>query len=508
MTVTSLAEIQWAGRYLLLPSQSERIWDLCNGIGSFLLGAFAAPIKIESYFGSDTNQRAAGVLRHNIPLISVKGANIFVNSSSSLQTFQEALPQDLFKLRANIAEILSNTPSDQLPTLIIITAPCTEGSQAGMGLGPSTRKGQVFLAGLEVVGSVLDEYRHRNLAPQHGDTRFAPCGWLFETAPLQSTDDRPGVQELRHIYSITMGEKALDNAALKGSASHRNTEMYTNLGCRSDWHSISSRGRQEPITPLHSILWEGEFMQKWVTQIHGTPRFPDREGFPPARYPKHVRSLGSHNWRAQKLTAQQQAQDALRGDLFTGRQHAIGLSQYNGRLKVPTPEQTECSMGLPEGYTAFTTVKTATGFEVLSCTETERHAMLGDIFDPNLIAATLRDRMSSSISLATALGINVEQPPTASLEATVAIHPEPAPSNSSQRPPSTPGSDAPSICSGIQITTEAKPLAHTRPSQPEAPAAIPEVPIEDMYNPLDPTKNLGENFAKEGVVTCLPAHPA
>ena len=285
------------------------MWDFCGGIGCNLLSACRANLRLGSYDLVEINPRASGVLRANLPYIR-QDFPASVPAPEVLACFGERLPTDLLELERTIANILRELKDDELPTLFNITAPCVEGSYAGPGNGACASRGRVFLAGLAVIGRVIDEYKRRGVLPPHGNAPFAPCGWLFETAPLRHGDARPGVEELRLLYGTTMGAAAVDDAAFKGSAAHRSTQMYTNLGAADDWVDISTRGQREPRVPLERILRPGEYLQRWDESKLGPARPPSVAGQPPRRYPKIVRSLGSYAWRAQQLSAAQLAADA------------------------------------------------------------------------------------------------------------------------------------------------------------------------------------------------------
>ena len=256
ISLSTLVDVQRAGRYLLLPGQTERVWDFCGGIGCNLLSACKANLRLGSYDLVEINPRASGVLRANLGTLRGRYEGC-LPAADVLDRFTERLPADLLELERVIPDVLRNLQDDELPTLFNITAPCVEGSFAGPGNGACASRGQVFLAGLAVIGHVIDEYRRRGLTAPQGSCAFAPCGWLFETAPIRPSDGRPAVCELRTLYGMTMGAPAVDDAAFRGSAAHRSTQMYTNLGAAEDWPDISTRGAREPLIPLEEVLRPG-----------------------------------------------------------------------------------------------------------------------------------------------------------------------------------------------------------------------------------------------------------
>ena len=402
------------------------------------------------------------------------------------------------ELERTIANILRELKDDELPTLFNITTPCVEGSYAGPGNGACASRGRVFLAGLAVIGRVIDEYKRRGVLPPHGNASFAPCGWLFETAPLRHGDTRPGVEELRLLYGTTMGAAAVDDAAFKGSAAHRSTQMYTNLGAADDWVDISTRGQREPRVPLERILRPGEYLQRWDESKLGPARPPSVAGQPPRRYPKIVRSLGSYAWRAQQLSAAQLAADARKPYMFSGRRHAVGVSCLGGYPHVPSNEMEELATGLPRGYTALTITTPMAAPEV--CDFTERHGYLGDQFDSNLNAATLVDRQQSSVRLARAAGIAMD----------AAEHGPP-------RPPPGPPSRDPRPHDEERQPRKRVRFAPQPPSDGDAasaPGAVVETPPraadgqDSLAHEEDPAAALEEEFAAEGLVPIKPAHRA
>ena len=107
-----------------------------------------------------------------------------------------------------------------------------------------------------------------------------------------------------------------------------------------------------------------------------TSTTPNIVGQPMVRYPKFVRSRGSHSWR----------QDVK------GKRHGLGVTRWKGALALPEPAQAEQAMGysrIRRDYTAFSRypVRTKGGIGHLAVhlvPREEREAMLGDVFDFNL----------------------------------------------------------------------------------------------------------------------------
>ena len=394
MSLSSLQDLQRLGRYPLRAEDPQIVWDLCSGVGSFLLGCSRAGLNIASYEASDLNFRARGVLRANLPHICSQHGL----APQAAADFDMSLPQNLFQLAAKCRGILAELPNSKLPTLVAITAPCTAGSPAGIGEGPAAVAGQVFVACLTVVGTILDEYHARGLT----SPGRAPLGWIFETSPLRDRDDRPGVRSLDLLYSASMGLKAVADAGHKGSTAHRLTQMYTNLGVETDWESFANRGTRLPRIPIHELLRPGEYMQIWTVSKHGPPRWPDVAGLPPVLYPKFVRSFGSHAWRAQPLSYAELLVDSMKTNMFEGRSHAIGVSSYLALPHIPSCTMTEQALGFPKQYTAVSLVPEAdprlgfAGFRASPSTNEERYGYLGDVWDPNLIEAVILDRIRSS----------------------------------------------------------------------------------------------------------------
>ena len=317
--------------------------------------------------------------------------------------------------------------------------------------------------------------------------------------PLRHGDVRAGVEELRLLYGTTMGAAAVDDAAFKGSAAHRSTQMYTNLGAAEDWVDISARGQREPRVPLERILRPGEYLQVWDESKLGPARPPSVAGQPPKRYPKIVRSHGSHAWRAQQLSAAQLAADARKPYMFSGRRHAVGVSSLGGYPHVPSNEMEELATGLPRGYTALTIPTPMAAPEV--CDFTERHGYLGDQFDSNLNAATLVDRQQSSIKLARAAGIALaaDRPgppgPPSDAFSGGSDHQE-----EERQPRKRARFSAPSTSSS------AAPAAEGGATQEPSPQNADE--SDSFTQQEDPASALEEEFAAEGLVPLKPAHRA
>ena len=194
-------------------------------------------------------------------------------SPGALSDFDARLPVDLFQLEREAPALLRDMPDSALPTLISITCPCTAGSAAGRGQGAADSVGRVFLSAVTITGLVLEEYHRRGLA-QPG---FAGCGWVFETSPLRDGDTRPVVRELDTIHIYTMGLRAVDDAARRGSAAHRFTLMYSNMGTEEAWASFPGRGWVAPHTPLATILRPGELVQRFSPRKRGPASRPRRQ---------------------------------------------------------------------------------------------------------------------------------------------------------------------------------------------------------------------------------------
>ena len=487
--LSTLQNLQRAGRYPLIKTSAQVIWDLCGGIGSFPLGCAKAGLTIGSYKMVELNHRARGVFRANIAALCAS----YAINPLTLKAFDHALPSDVVAMAETVRDTLRTVRDEDLPTLIAMTAPCTAGSAAGRGEGPDAAAGRVFLSCLQIVGHVIDEYEARGLTCED----FAPVGWIFETSPLRDSDTRPGVRSLDFLYTASMGAAAVDNAGHKGSTAHRSTQMYSNLGAAADWPSMASRGSRMPFTPMHHILRPGEYLQIWDISKHGRPRWPDVAGQSPVLYPKFVRSFGSHAWRAQPLTRAQLLADSTKPDMFAGRHHAIGVSSFQGLPHVPSCEMAEKAMGFPTDYTAVSLLpdeQAFDGYRAHATTPGERYGYLGDVWDPNLIAAVLTDRMMSSEAL-----LRPAQPAPSHPQAQ-AQAPETAQSPDEGARPGEPGAAGPSP--GVAHRAPPPPPAAVDGQSESAPF---EAPTEGPLH-LSPADELEEDFATSVAPRVFPPH--
>lgn len=58
-----------------------------------------------------------------------------------------------------------------------------------------------------VVGSLMEEYERRGHdAAKDG----APCGWVFETAPMRNDGEDGAVKRLKEAYAAALGERTGD----------------------------------------------------------------------------------------------------------------------------------------------------------------------------------------------------------------------------------------------------------------------------------------------------------
>lgn len=438
----------------------------------------------------ELNPRARGVFRANAADLCAR----YAINPRTLKAFDNTFPADVVTMADTIHDTLKATDDADMPTLIAMTAPCTAGSAAGLGEGPESPAGQVFLSCLKIVGSVIDEYTARGRA----GLGFAPVGWIFETSPLRDSDQRPGVRSLDFLYSASMGTAAIDNAGHKGSTAHRSTQMYSNLGAAADWPSLAVRGARMPYIPMHNLLRPGEYLQIWDIARHGRPRWPDVAGQPPVLYPKFVRSFGSHAWRAQPLTNEQLRADSTKGNMFDGRYHAIGVSAYQGIPHVPSCLMTERAMGFPPDYTAVSLLPDSgafDGYEAVGTATGERYGFLGDVWDPNLITAVLEDRMVSSEAMQYTPGPPQDR--------------EPARGQPSANPEQPATAQAPAEANNA--TAERSP-EDGRPETIQA-GGLPRQPDEDHLATAaegthydSPADELGEDFATSAAPKAVPPH--
>ena len=365
---------------------------MAGAIGSFPLSCLRAGLTISSYQSIEVNSVSRGILKANVPVLAAQFPHQV--SETAFTAFDEGIAQDLFLAARSVMHWLQS--QQDLPTLMSITAPCVGGSVAGAGRGAGTPVGAVFLPALTIVGCVMEEYRARGLLqPGH-----APCGWFLETTEIKPSDHRPAVLELEAAYSAALGVKAVDNAAWRGSTAHRRAQVYTNIGSAADWPAIANRPPIAPFVPLQDILRIGERVQIWQPKIHGPAQFPNEAGKPLLVYPKHLRTKGSHQWRAASLSASQRASPRYRQDPLNGWGHGPGVTWYRGACAIPEARQVEQSMGYRPGYTAVYVPHSPAAAPApaprMPVAEEERVARLGDAWDPNACSFAISDRIASS----------------------------------------------------------------------------------------------------------------
>ena len=338
------------------------------------------------------NPVSRGVLKANIPVFQHSFPTQI--SDATFAAFDNNIPQDLF-IAARSAMLWLQAQRD-LPTLASITAPCVGGSVAGAGKGAGTPVGAVFLPALTIVGFVMEEYKARALLRPGS----APCGWFLETTEIKQSDRRPAVLELDEAYATALGDKAVDNAAWRGSTAHRRAQVYTNIGQAQDWPAMSAAPPIAPFIPLQDILRHGERVQFWQPRFHGPAQPPNAAGQPLVVYPKHLRTAGSHQWRAASLTPQQLRSPQYRADPLNGWGHGPGVTWYRGTYAIPEAAQVEKSMGYRPGYTAVYIPHDAAvplqRAPRVPLPEESRVARLGDAWDPNACTYAIRDRIASS----------------------------------------------------------------------------------------------------------------
>ena len=192
--------------------------------------------------------------------------------------------------------------------------------------------------------------------------------------------------------SKILGKPIIDDAAKRGSTFRRKTQMYTNLGKEEDWDRLPLGPPIPPHQSLGSLLREGERVQRWNRARSGPPEWPNEEGKEIRVWPKVVRSLGSHEWRKASDSVSTWDQDRA-----TPKHDAIGVSLWQGRKCIPSPEMIEQGMGLWAGYSA-SALHPDGRKQVINVAE--RYGMLGDQWDMNLITAVLQDRIRSSDQMA------------------------------------------------------------------------------------------------------------
>ena len=374
------------GRCELRKGRPLRHWDLAAGIGTAFFAVIKSGLSYSDggyYYACEVNELASGVFRGNLPHILADSPEQAPHPQT-LECFGDSLPSNLFELARKARHILALIPDCELPTYVTSSVPCTESSKAGLAGGGETEKGKLYLCVIAVVWAVQLEYQIRGL----GEPGVASVGWMYETSP--TNDPRPKIRALREQLRVLLGEPANPDEATSGGTSRRVTELYTNLGRADTWPSLDSRLDRAPIVPLREILRRGEKLQTWDSRFHGPAKWPNRDGEVPRVYPKFVRSLGSHAWRA----------ELIRRRLPTGQatRYPIGVSLLPDQegveqLVVPMPEQQEVALGFRAGYTSTTVSSDEQEREL---TSNERRGLLGDVFGMHVHAAAFQDRMQES----------------------------------------------------------------------------------------------------------------
>ena len=199
LIITRLEQLQRMGRFKIQAGQRLRLLDLAGGIGTALMGVLEAKagFHVESYMMCEVDPVSRGVLSGNSWLYAEKySGRISVDSFKDL----ESVPQDLFVFSREAGSCFRGM--DQLPNLVFATVPCTEGSVAGLGRGASTHRGKLFKHAATVVGSLMEEYARRGWWTEGC---LAPCGWIFETAPMKSEGEGGAVTRMKEAYSVALG---------------------------------------------------------------------------------------------------------------------------------------------------------------------------------------------------------------------------------------------------------------------------------------------------------------
>ena len=383
LKLTKLEDLNRMGRYKIVAGQELKVLDLASGIGTALMGIMEAEagFRVLSYTVCEVDPVSRGILKANSFIYGEKYSGRL--GMAALKGLED-LPQDLFVLSRQAGQLFAKM--SELPDLVLATVPCTECSVAGLGRGASTPRGQLFRHAATVVGRLMEEYHARRL---WDEGMLAPCGWIFETAPMKTQGHEGAVERLQAAYSAVLGRRTWDDDGQKGGTSRRLTEMYTNLGQEEDWESLNSRGRKLPVVPIRRLLRPGEKLQVWDSKVHGPAVWPNVNGLELRVWPKFVRSSGSHQYRA---TLKRKATGSL-----PQWKMAVGVSMWRGQPTIPSAEMQEQALGLWPGYTAVTVCNG----QASRLEPKERLPRLGDVWGRNLISATLDDRVRSSLGLKT-----------------------------------------------------------------------------------------------------------
>ena len=363
-----------------------RHWDLAAGMGTAFRSALKAGLSYKDgyYTMCEINETAAGVLRANLNELVLEYPDT-APPADRLADIQGILPDDLFELARTVRDVLVGMPDEMLPNFVTASVPCTESSKAGVGGAGRTEKGKLYWCVMTVIHAISDEYLRRGLSTP-GQSRV---GWLYETSPTD--DSRAAISDFRSHLVTLMGEPALPDEARAGGTSRRRTEIYTNLGPEETWSGLPGRLRKDPVVPLASLLRRGEYVQTWDSVFHGPAELPNVDGEPLKVWPKVVRSLGSHAWRADPIWRRV-------GDAWESK-YPIGVSFMEiadeGLVAMnPAPEQLERGFGLPAGYTSAAVLQDGT---VTYLADEYRQGLLGDMFGMYVHSAALRDRMGRRV---------------------------------------------------------------------------------------------------------------
>ena len=381
LTLTKLEDLNRMGRYKLVAGQTLKVLDLAGGIGTALMGVMEAKARfsVEAYYICEVDSVSRGIVQANSFIYKDKYGRRL--SKLAFDGFED-LPQDLFILSRQAGQVFAGMQN--LPNLVFVTVPCTECSVAGLGLGANTPRGQLFRHAATVVGKLMEEYKTRGLWARG---KLAPCGWMFETAPMKSYGHEGAVERLQLAYAAVLGRRAWDDDGQKGGTSRRLTEMYTNLGREEDWEDLNSRGRRLPVIPIQRLLRKGEELQTWDSRVHGPAVWPNVHGSKLRVWPKFVRSRGSHQFRA--------VRKRMAADSLPQWKMAVGVSLWRGQPTIPSAEMQEQALGLWPGYTEFSVREG----RAIKLEPEQRLPRLGDMWGRNLITATLDDRVRSSLAL-------------------------------------------------------------------------------------------------------------
>ena len=369
------------GRCELRKGRPLRHWDLAAGIGTAFFSVIKSGLSYSDggyYYACEVNELASRVFRGNLPHILADSPEQAPHPLT-LECFGDSLPSNLFELARKARHILALIPDSELPNYVTSSVPCTESSKAGLAGGGETEKGfKLYLCVIAVVWAVQLEYQTRGL----GEPGVASVGWMYETSP--TNDPRPKIRALREQLRVMLGEPANPDEATSGGTSRRVTELYTNLvvGQQAEQSTDSATTRD--------TAQGGEKLLTWDSRFHGPAKWPNRDGEVPRVYPKFVRSLGSHAWRA----------ELIRRRLPTGQatRYPTGVSMLTDQegaeqLVVPMPEQQEVALGFRAGYTSTTVSSDEQERELAN---NERRGLLGDVFGMHVHAAAVQDRMQES----------------------------------------------------------------------------------------------------------------